>query len=124
PPVEVQQPREDALRQRDVGAYLSAVSPVPVVPAEEEVLPHREPAPYLTAFGHEADPQPDDGLRRQPGDRQAGEGDPPCSGQIHAGDRAEERGLSRAVRPDDRQDLPRAGLQVDPMEDLDTPSAR
>ena len=63
-------------------------------------------------------PSARDRVRRQVGDRPAGEGDLAGVGDVEPGDHVDQRGLARAVRSDQADDLALAHVEIDPVERL------
>src|SRR5690606_6538177 len=56
-------------------------------------------------------------------ERFAGDLDPAAIGDLEKVDAAKERALSRPARPDDRDDVAAARLEIDSLEDFDRPEA-
>ncbi len=89
------------------------------VRAHLEVLEHghrREQAPVL---GHDRHPPPDPVARRALGDVLAVEPHAAAARPHDPEHRLQRRRLARRVAPEQADELPRADLQVDPLEDVD-----
>src|SRR5262249_55390051 len=73
--------------------------------ADLEVLEHAQRRKYLPPFGDLPDAEVADRVRPQPQDLPPAEADASGAGSCDPGDRPDQRGLARAVRADDRDDL-------------------
>ncbi len=78
-----------------------------------QVLEHGHAAERLRDLERAADAHPAAPLRRQPRDVGAGEHHAPGIGRNRAAGDAEQRGLARAVRPDDAERLALGKLEID-----------
>ena len=85
--------------------------------AEPEVLAHRELAEEPSALGDVGDSDARDSLRSGPGDALTGEAHL-AGGRHEPRDRAERRGLARAVAAEDGDDLSLADRERDTVESL------
>ena len=85
-----------------------------MLPGGLDVLEHADAGEGHGLLEAARDAEARDLGRRRAGDVVALPGDAPRRGRQRAGDDVEERGLARAVGPDDAQDLIEAHVDVDP----------
>src|SRR6266571_5018193 len=111
------EPREE---REDTVQVLSDLRPIRALKgAHLEVLDHRHAREELAALGRLRDPAPHDLVRRRPRDVLVFEEDRASARTVETVDRAERRGLARAVRADQRDDLACTDLQRDPLQRFD-----
>jgi hypothetical protein len=109
-------------REEPVDAVEVLPDPAPVAALEGahlEVLQHRHVREEAAPLGRLRDPHADDLVRRAARDVLALEGDRPLPRLVEAVDRAQRGRLARAVRADQRHDLPVADLERDALQGLD-----
>jgi hypothetical protein len=95
------------------------LAPEAVVGAEPEVVQHGHAGKNLAALGHVSHTQMNHPLRSHARQIPVPEPDSPAPGRHDTHDGVEEGGLSRAVRPVQRDDLSPEHLDRDAVEDLD-----
>src|SRR5262249_49761108 len=88
--------------------------------AELEIFHHREAAEEPPSFGDEDETELHPVRRIETSERLPVEADLPRPWRDEAGDGLEERGLARAVRPDERHDLARPHLERSALEGENT----
>src|SRR2546425_13313999 len=86
--------------------------------AHREIFGDREGRKDLAAFRHLADAAIADAMARPAGDIGAAKQDASARGTMYAGDRADERAFSRAVRADNRDNGAFADLERHALERL------
>ena len=87
--------------------------------AQLKVFLHAHLGEDATSFGHLRDAVLDDLVRGRAGDVLAEEGDGAALGREQPGYRAQRRGLSRAVRADERDDLALSDFEAHAFERVD-----
>ena len=97
-------------RERKVERVAERVAPAQRVHRHDQVLLHGHRAPQLQVLKSASDAEPRAFVHRRVSQRVVVEIDRPCVRPDDAGDAVEERGLARAVGPDEAEDL--AAVQV------------
>src|SRR5918998_6686362 len=90
---------------------------------DEAVLEHRQPAHETDVLERATDTTGDSPVRRKKGDVLASVRDRAGVRLIEPGDAVEQRGLARAVRADEADDLPFGHVDVDVVERDEPPEA-
>src|SRR5690606_1487240 len=99
-------------------ALFNAVA-VADVRAQAQVLGVGQVGEHLAALGHHRDAPPHDLMRLQPDELLTLEADAALSGFDDAGDAAQSRALARAVRAQERDDLPLLDVERDAVQCAD-----
>src|SRR5690606_35856034 len=109
-PPPVRHPREQLVH----GLQRPGAGP-PAVGAGEQVLLDGERAEQPPPLRHQRDARRDPPVRGEAGDVAAGEVNGPRGGGVEPGQGPQQRGLARAVGPDDRQHLAALHLEAEPV---------
>jgi hypothetical protein len=83
-----------------------------------DVFHHRKVGKNHPAFGHVAQSEAHDAMRRPAGHIGAGEQHAAAARTRETDDRAQGRGLAHAVSPEHRGDLSRGHIEVDTLQDM------